>query len=128
MKWAKKQNRKNKTYIEHIMRQTIKNHRDFAMPDNMPVCITRLFIAKARPTLWNDNPKYGLVATKRTFKLAVQRNRAKRLLRTWIRNSEKSMDDNTDYVFIARSAILDASLDDGLKTMEYALKKINVQQ
>ena len=93
--------------------------------DNYPSAKTPLFIAKCRPTLFPGDARYGLIVTKKTFKHAVKRNRAKRLLRVWIGENEKLLRDDMDYVFIARGAILDASLQDGVKTMASALKTIN---
>ncbi|MDL2296175.1 ribonuclease P protein component [Lachnospiraceae bacterium OttesenSCG-928-E19] len=107
------------------MRNTIKNHSDFQIADNYPIARTPLFIAKCRPTLFPGDPRYGLIVTKKTFKLAVARNRAKRLLRVWIRENEQLLRDDMDYVFIARRDILNTSLHDGVKTMASALKDIN---
>ena len=69
--------------------------------------------------------RYGVIASKRTFKLAVNRNRAKRLLRDWIADNENLMLPNMDYVFIARAAVLDCSREIGRKKMANALKKIS---
>lgn len=106
------------------MRNTIKNHKDFAMAADAPTEVTRFFIAKARPTIFPGDSRYGLIVTKKTFKLAVDRNRAKRLLRVWIRENEALMSPDMDYVFIGRRAILDATLPDGLNTMARALKSL----
>ena len=106
------------------MRSTIKKHVDFAMADDAPKFICDFFIAKARPTKWPDDARYGITATKRTFKLAVNRNRAKRRLRAWLRSSESALNPALDYVFIARSGIADAKLPDGVDQMKRALKKL----
>lgn len=107
------------------MRSTIKKHSDFIIADNYPSVRTPLFIAKCRATLFPGDARYGLVVTKKTFKWAVKRNRAKRLLRVWIRANENLLRDDMDYVFIARAPILDATLADGVQTMATALNKIN---
>ncbi|MDR1337431.1 MAG: ribonuclease P protein component [Rickettsiales bacterium] len=106
------------------MRNTIKKHKDFATDDSAPIVIGRYFIAKARPTIFPNDARYGLIATKRTFKLAVDRNRAKRLLRVWIHKNEPMMRPDTDYIFIARRLILDATKPAGVKKMAKALKEL----
>jgi ribonuclease P protein component len=106
------------------MRDTIKRHKDFAGTESDPVFRCPLFIARARPTLWPGGARYGLIATKRTLKRAVARNRAKRLLRVWIRESESQMSPDLDYVFIVRAPILEAALQDGLAMMGKAIRKL----
>jgi len=70
-----------------MKRKTIRSHKDFfTTPDN-PVYAGRYFIVKAKNAVKKD-PRYGIIASKRSFKLAVQRNRAKRLLRDWIAANE----------------------------------------
>jgi len=54
--------------------------------------------------------RIGLVATKRLGN-AVRRNRARRLLREAIRKLGPSLRPGSDLVIVARSALLDASLD-----------------
>jgi len=106
------------------MRTTIKKHSDFAMGDNSPTIKTNLFIVRCETTKFPDNARYGLIATKRTFKLAVSRNRAKRLLRTWIRQNESLLKPDYDYIFIARNTILKAAPDDGFTNMKNALEQL----
>ncbi len=107
-----------------MKRKTIRNHKDFlTTPDDMTVS-GFYFIVKAKPAVKKDS-RYGLVASKRTFKLAVARNRAKRLLRDWIAYNEHLMNPDMDYIFIARPAILICSREAGRKKMAYALKKIS---
>lgn len=106
------------------MRNTIKNHIDFAMTESDPTAISRFFIVRAKAAKFPDDPRYGLTATKKTFKLAVNRNRAKRLLRDWIAYHQDLMCPDRDYVFIARHAILDATRDGGRTAMSRALKHI----
>jgi ribonuclease P protein component len=108
-----------------VMRSTIRNHKDFAMADDAPTAKSQFFIIRARATIFPDGAKYGLVATKRTFKLAVHRNRAKRLLRVWIRENESMLKPGADYVFIARNPILQAGKPDGVTAMAKALRFIN---
>ena len=109
------------------MRDTIKKHADFIMTDENPTARSIYFIVRAKPAKYPDDPRCGFTATKKTFKLAVHRNRAKRLLREWARQKEKLMLNNYDYVFIARHAILDASRDEGMTAMAKALNYIKKQ-
>lgn len=91
------------------------------MADDDPVAKSAFFIIRACPTRFPDGAQYGITATKRTFPLAVHRNLAKRKLRDWIRAHEKMMMPETDYVFIARYPILDATRTDGRDAMRRAL-------
>ncbi len=109
-----------------MKRDTIKNHDDFATTDSDPIAKSPYFLIRAKAAKFPDDPRFGLVATKRTFKLATNRNRAKRLLRDWIAYNEKLLLPKFDYIFIARAAILDASRDDGRDGMRRALRHIMV--
>ena len=103
------------------MRDTIKKHSDFLMTDENPVAKSAFFYARMKPCVIPDTPRYGVTATKKTFKLAVHRNRAKRLLRNWVRFNEKHLLNDMDYVFVARHSILDATRDEGRDAMARAL-------
>lgn len=103
------------------MRDTIKNHNDFLTTDENPMARSSYFYVRMKPCVIPNVPRYGLVATKKTFKLAVNRNRAKRLLRDWIRFNEQHLRADMDYVFVARHNILDATRDDGRAAMARAL-------
>lgn len=104
------------------MRNTIKNHNDFLMADGDPTARSAFFIIRAKDAKFSDDPRYGLVVTKKTFKFAVDRNRAKRLLRDWIYANEGLLVREMDYIFIARRAILNATRDDGRLAMKKALR------
>lgn len=106
------------------MRDTIKNHKDFAASENDPTARSQFFLIRAKPAKFADDARYGLIVTKRTFKLAVDRNRAKRMLRDWLRFNEKQMRPELDYIIIARRAILDATRTDGRVAMKKALHYI----
>lgn len=109
------------------MRNTIKNHIDFLMTDEDPTARSAYFLIRAKSAKCPDDARYGLIVTKKTFKLAVDRNRAKRLLRDWIAFNEKHMLANMDYVFIARRAILTATRAEGRTAMRKALHYIGKQ-
>lgn len=88
------------------MRNTIKNHNDFKTDRSYPYALTDLFAIRTKNAKFSDDPRYGLVVSKRNFRFAVHRNRAKRLLRDWIAFAEKYMCDDMDYVFFAHPEIL----------------------
>ena len=73
-----------------MKRDTIKNHADFVAGENDPTARCAYFLIRAKAAKYPDNPKYGLIVTKKTFKHAVDRNRAKRLIRDWIAHNEKT--------------------------------------
>ena len=106
------------------MRDTIKNHKDFIMTDENPTARSAFFYVRMKPCVMPNNARYGVVATKKTFQLAVERNRAKRLLRDWARFNEVLMLPDMDYVFVARRAILEATRDDGRAAMARALAQL----
>lgn len=103
------------------MRDTIKKHEDFVADENDHNARCAGFAVRAKKTKFPKDARYGLVVSKRMFKFAVDRNRAKRLLREWIRHNEKMMLPGLDYVFIARRAILDFNREQGIDAMRKAL-------
>jgi len=107
--------------------KTIRNHRDFLIaPDDVHGFFVRTdcFIVKTKSTKKYGDNKYGIIVTKRTFKLAVQRNRAKRLLRDWIAFNEDLMLPDLDYVFITRFPILNCNRKNGREMVYQAFKEI----
>ena len=106
------------------MRDTIKKHNDFLMRDDDPSARSAYFFVRAKRARFADNPRVGFTATKRTFRLAVERNRAKRQMRDWVRHHSGLMANMFDYVFIARPQILGATRTDGRTAMEKALRYI----
>lgn len=106
------------------MRNTIKNHQDFVKTPLDIEASSPFFYVRAKPAKFSDDPRYGLIVTKKTFRFAVQRNRAKRLLRDWLRFNQDLMLEKYDYVFIGRHAILEAGREEGRDSMKRALKRI----
>ena len=106
------------------MRDTIKSHADFHTTDEDPSARSAFFFVRAKKARFSTNPRIGFMATKHTFKLAVERNRAKRLLRDWVHYHVRLLAPEFDYIFIARHAILDATRPDGRIAMEKALTHI----
>ncbi len=92
-------------------------------PDD-PIARHAYFIIRAKAAKIPGDARYGLTATKRTFKRAVNRNRAKRLLREWVRFNERYLIPEYDYVFIARHSIVDTNptRDQGRVAMTRALQ------
>ena len=103
------------------MRDTIKKHEDFHTSDTDPIARSVYFFVRAKRAKYPENPRVGFMATKRTFKLATDRNRAKRLLRDWVRYYSNKMLDKYDYIFIAREPILRANREDGRYAMALSL-------
>ena len=111
-----------------MKRDTIKNHTDFAMGENDPTARCAYFLARAKLAKFPDDARYGIIVTKKTFKHAVDRNRAKRLLRDWIAFNEKMLRPEWDYVFVVRRAILDADRTSGRVAIKKALHYLRKQE
>ncbi len=107
-----------------MKRRTILNHKDFLTSPNDFKVISDCFVLKAKPAKIIGDARYGLIASKRTFKLAVQRNRAKRLIRDWLAFNEGLMSPDLDYIFILRGFILGCNRELGRARVASALKKI----
>lgn len=115
-------------YVPIMKRDTIKNHTDFAMGENDPNARCAYFLVRAKLAKFPDDARYGIIVTKKTFKHAVDRNRAKRLLRDWIAFNEKMLRPEWDYVFVVRRAILDADRTSGRVAMKKALHYLRKQE
>lgn len=111
-----------------MKRDTIKNHTDFAMGEKDPVAKCAYFLVRAKMAKIPDDARYGMIVTKKTFKHAVDRNRAKRLLRDWIAFNEHMMRPEWDYVFIIRRAIINADRTSGRVVMKKALHYLRKQE
>ena len=110
-----------------MIRDTIKKHEDFATDDKDPIAKSRYFLIRAKRTRFPKDARYGLVVAKKKFKHAVDRNRAKRLMRDWIAFNEKLLRRDWDYIFIARQNILEATRTDGRVAMGKALSFLRRQ-
>lgn len=111
-----------------MIRDTIKRHEDFATEENTPVAKSAYFFVRAKRAKYPEDARYGIIVTKKTFKHAVDRNRAKRMIRDWIMFNEKIMRPEWDYIFIVRRAILDADRTSGRNTMKKALNYLRKQE
>jgi len=67
--------------------------------------------------------RLGVVASKRTFRRAVDRNRAKRLLREAFRLNRGRISADADLVIIARRQILKAKCADAEREFMWLIKK-----
>ena len=108
-----------------MKRKTIRNHKDFLTEYDSPRVFSPHFIIKIKPAKIPGDARYGLIATKKTFKLAVWRNRAKRVLRDWIAYNEDLMNPDLDYIFILREPIINAVRDEGRLEMKKQLNKMS---
>jgi len=109
-----------------MKRKTLRKHKDFIMPrNNLSVSIDKIVYIRAKQTETPGDARYGVMAQKRLFKHAVQRNRAKRLLRDWIAFHEDLMSPELDYIFIANDGILDISRTDGRNGIKSGIMQIN---
>ena len=107
-----------------MKRKTIRNHEDFLTKRDDLFTRSQYFFVKAKTAKYADSPRYGLVVPKRIFKHAVDRNRAKRLLREWLSHYENRMMNDFDYIFIALPDILGATRDSGYRAMRRAMMHI----
>lgn len=107
-----------------MKRKTIRNHRDFITSPLSPKTVTDFCVIKAKPAEIPGDARYGLIVSKRSFRLAVERNRAKRLIRDWISYNEDLMLPALDYIFILRNSILNSTRDQGRTAVSVALHKI----
>lgn len=107
-----------------MIRDTIKKHSDFATTDENPSGRCSYFLIRAKPAKFQGDARYGLVVTKKSFRLATTRNRIKRMLRDWIAFNEQMMCPDMDYIFIARRDIVNATRTDGRVAMKKALNYI----
>ena len=104
--------------------QKTLNHRDFYTAPDTPMVVNDLFIMKTKPAKITGKTRFGVASPKKTFRLAVNRNRARRLLRDWIAFNKDRFCDNYDYIFIARAKILDCNRETGRKSVCNAIKKM----
>jgi ribonuclease P protein component len=70
--------------------------------------------------------RLGVIASKRTFRRAVDRNRAKRLLREAFRLNRSRVEGSGDLVIIARRRILDVKCQAVEKELLWLLKKSGI--
>jgi len=98
-------------HFSHIDRLRLSNdfQKVFAARRNVVGRLMVIWFGDASPT---GRSRLGVVASKRTFRRAVDRNRAKRLLREAFRLNRDRVDCGRDMVIIARRRILSAKCDE----------------
>lgn len=67
--------------------------------------------------------RFGFVVSKKISKKAVERNRAKRLMREAIRLTEEKIKPGFDIIFISRIGIINKSLEEIKESVEKLLKR-----
>lgn len=107
-----------------MKRKTIRNHKDFLTTLGDYKVSSYNIVVKAKNAKITGDARYGLFAPKKTFNLATDRNRAKRMLRDWIAFNEDLMLPELDYIFVARGPILTRRRDPGRKELGFLLKNI----
>ena len=103
--------------------KTIRNHKDFITTHTDIVVRTHSFYLKLKQPSVEGQSRYGIMVTKRVFKKAVDRNKAKRKIRDWIAFNEDLFLPDRDYIFSLTGGILDYPRDLGRKDVETAMKK-----
>ena len=68
----------------------------------------------------------GVVVSKKSFQDAVDRNRAKRILRDGFRLISAELPENADWVFVGRSALRDKRTDDVVEELRRLVKRCGV--
>ena len=107
-----------------MKRKTIRKHMDFITPPDCLMARGSFFVIKTKPAKIPNDARYGLVVTKKSFKLATQRNHVKRLIRDWIAYNQDLMSPELDYIFILNPSVLDKNRENGRKEIQKAFEKI----
>ncbi len=109
-----------------MKRKTIRKHADFLTPKDGPnITLNNVVSVRIKTAKFENDARYGIIASKKLFRFAVQRNRAKRLLRDWIFHNEDLMLPQFDYVFIAGAEILTTNRENGREYIKRALTTIS---
>lgn len=103
------------------MKGTVKENREFryAYKRGKKVVSKLLVMHYVK----NRTPVNKLGITVSKFSRAVERNRAKRLIRVCYQKYSPLLSVGYNIIFVARSAMIDASLMDVENSMEYCLRK-----
>jgi len=104
--------------------KTIRNHRDFITSKDDILEQSVCFNLKIKNQSVPGEIRYGIIASKRVFRTAVDRNLAKRKMRDWIAYNEELMNLNVDYIFFVNEQILDYPRDIGRKDVREAMENI----
>ena len=103
------------------MKGTVKENREFryAYKRGKKIVSSHLVLHYVK----NRNPvnKLGINASK--LKKAVDRNRAKRLIRVCYQNCSSELKQGYNIIFVVRSAMETADINDVARSMEYCFRK-----
>lgn len=89
----------------------LRRGRDFdRLFESAESLVGRTMVMRALPAL-TDESRCGVIASKRTFRRAVDRNRAKRLLREAFRLDRQALPFACDVVLVARRYIIKEGID-----------------
>lgn len=105
------------------MRKILKKHSEFLKDTGFNNIKTEFFILKTRPCIFKKDPRCGIITTKKVFKLAIERNRAKRRLKASLIILNEKLSDELDYIFILKKSILNIKFKDLLKIIEESIIK-----
>lgn len=103
--------------------QTVKKNGDFrlAYGEGRKVAC-RLFAVYYRRNS-TENTRFGFVASKKTARLAVDRNRLRRRLKECIRVNFSGVREGYDIIIIARRGLMDSDHRELRKNLSYMLAK-----
>ena len=103
------------------MKGTVKENREFRYAYRKGKKIVSSYLVLHYVKNRTPVTKLGINASK--LKKAVDRNRAKRLIRVCYRELESTVPSGYNIIFVARSVMETAALSDVRKSMEYCLRK-----
>lgn len=104
--------------------QILNDNRDFLRMYRKGQCqVSPLLVTYARRNGKKDRRRVGITATKKVVGCAVQRNRAKRLIRAAWREAEPAAPYGWDYIFVARSRTTKAKMQQIKAAMADQLRK-----
>jgi ribonuclease P protein component len=96
--------------------------------ENKTNIVGSLMVLWIRKTDSTGGLRLGVIASKRTFRRAVDRNRAKRLVREAFRLLRGRYEGDADLVVIARRRILDAKCENVERELRWLFRKAGVRQ
>jgi len=98
--------------------KTLSSFRDFHTDIDCITVKNDFYTLKVKPS---TSIRYGIISAKRVFRLAVERTRARRLLRDWLAFHSDLLVENHDYIFLLKYEILQATRDQGRESIKNAL-------
>lgn len=109
--------------------QILNDNRDFLRLYRKGQCqVSPLLVTYARRNGKKDKRRVGITATKKVVGGAVQRNRAKRLIRAAWREAENNAPYGWDYIFVARGRTTKAKMQQIKAAMADQLRRATAPQ